>query len=66
METKNVIINDYANSVSSMAQNIVTSSIMLSDNPDRNKAIITTMYNQVESIKNEITLLMSVLDNYNS
>lgn len=66
METKNTIINDYASAVSGMGVEIAFRASTLTDNLERNRAIITTLYNEVETLKNEIVLLMGALDNYNN
>lgn len=64
METKNVIVYNFAVAVLNAANSIVGSAGSLSDNADENKATIKTLNVLVESLRSQTVLLQSELDKY--
>lgn len=65
METKNVIIRNYAQAVNTTASDIINTSAGLNDNMDESKATIAILNVILESMRSHIVLLQQALDSYN-
>lgn len=64
METENIIIQNYANSLVDAATYAASKTAALGDNPDENTAIIKTLNVLVESVRSQTVLLQQAIDNY--
>lgn len=65
METKNKIIQSYANSLLEAANSIVITAGKFSDIEDFNLSIIKTLNILVENVRSQTVIFQSELDNYN-
>ncbi len=65
METKNVILANYARSISDASNTISLTVSTLNDNADENAAIIKTLNVLVESLRSQTVLIQQALDSYN-
>lgn len=64
METKNIIINNYAASLLGMVGSVNDATSRLNDNIDESKAIITTINVLLESVRSQTVLLQNAIDKY--
>ena len=64
METKNIIIFNYANSLVDATSGVAGKSAMLGDNPDENVATIKTINVLLESVRSQTVLLQQAIDGY--
>lgn len=64
METNNVIILNYANSLVEAAASVSSKAGMLNDNPDENAAAIKTLNVLLESVRSQTVLLQQAIDGY--
>ena len=64
METKNIILSNYAAALMGMISSLAATINTLTDNPDENAAIIKTLNVQIESVRSETVLIQGAIDNY--
>ena len=64
METKNIIIQNYANSLVDAANATAIKTALLNDNPDENAATIKTLNVLIDSVRSQTVLLQQAIDNY--
>ena len=64
METKIIIINNYAASLLGMVGSVNDATSRLNDNIDESKAIITTINVLLESVRSQTVLLQNAIDKY--
>lgn len=64
METKNLIISNYANALVNMCGAFSGTALTLNTNNDENAATIKTLNVLLESVRSEIVLIQSALDSY--
>lgn len=64
METENIIIQNYANSLVDAANSASGKALFLSGNPDENAATIKTMNVLLESVRSQTVLLQQAIDAY--
>lgn len=65
METKNVIIVNYADALVTATNDVTSCAAKLNDNIDENKAIIATLNVLLESVRSQTVLLQQAIDKYN-
>lgn len=65
METKNIILMNYARSIMEASTAIANTTATLNSNVDENNAIIKTINVLVESLRSQITLIQQAIDTYN-
>lgn len=64
METKNIIINNYAMALGNLVSNLAGTAGLLNDNPDENTATIKTLNVILESVRSQTVLIQGALDSY--
>lgn len=64
METKNIILSNYATALMNMVSNFAITINTLGDNMDENAAIVKTINVQLESVRSEIVLIQGAIDSY--
>lgn len=64
MGTKNIIINNFAGSLTNMSSAVMNTASMLNDNMDENTATIATINVLLDSVRSQTVLLQNALDNY--
>ena len=64
METKNVIIQNYARSIVDAAINISNTAGTFNDNVDENTAIVRTLDVLIESLRSQTAIIQSAIDTY--
>lgn len=64
MNTKNIIINNYASALTALVSNFAGTASTLNDNVDENMAIIKTLNVILESVRSQTVLVQSALDGY--
>lgn len=64
METKNVILSNYATALSNMAVNFAGTVNSLGNNADENAATIKTLNILLESVRSELVIIQGALDSY--
>lgn len=64
METKNIIIQNYARALVDASNMISNTTINFNDNLDENAAIIKTLNVLVESLRSQTVIIQGALDNY--
>lgn len=64
METKNVIIQNFAKSLVDAANAVFLKTTNLNDNCDENSAIIETVNVLLESVRSQTVLIQKAIDEY--
>ena len=65
MDTKNTIIQNYANSLVDAASAVAGKTTYLNDNVDENIATIKTINILLESVRSQTVILQQEIDKYN-
>ena len=65
METKNIIIQNYARAIVDASANILNASSNFTNNEDENNAIVKTLNVLVESLRSQTIIIQGALDEYN-
>lgn len=65
METKNIIIQNYARSLVDATTTIANNASKLTDNMEESTATIKTLNVLVESLRSQTVIFQGELDNYN-
>ena len=65
METKNIIIQNYARAIVDASANILNTSSNFTNNDDENNAIVKTLNVLVESLRSQTIIIQGALDEYN-
>ena len=65
METKNIIIKNFTQSIRIVSDDLISATENLSDNAEENAAIIATLNVILESMRSHTVLLQQAIDNYN-
>lgn len=64
METKNVVIQNFANSLIDAASVTAIKAAALNDNPEENAGMIKTINVLLESVRAQTVLLQQAIDDY--
>ena len=64
METENIIIQNYANSLVDAVNALAIKTALLNDKPDENVATIKTLNVLIDSVRSQTVLLQQAIDNY--
>ena len=64
METKNIIIQNYARSIVDAAISISNTAGTFNDNVDENTAIVRTLNVLIESLRSQTVIIQSAIDTY--
>ena len=64
METKNVIISNFANAINNIVVNLLGTVSTLNDNAEENAATIKTLNVILEGIRAQTVLIQQAIDNY--
>lgn len=65
METKNIIICNYANTLSVTVHTVIDTANTLRDNMDENRATLKTLNVLLESIRSQTVNIQNAIDSYN-
>lgn len=66
METNNIIIQNFANSLTEAADSVTKKALLLSDNAMENMATIKTLNILLESVRSQTVILQQAIDEYKS
>ena len=64
MDTNNIIIQNFANSLVDASSYTASKAAMLGNNNDENIAIIKTLNVLIDSVRSQTVLLQQAIDNY--